>query len=323
MDNEKPFLEIKDLRVAFDMEEETIVPVDGINLKLYSGKTLCLVGESGCGKSLTSLAVMGLIPSPPGRMAGGTIMMSGNNLPNLNDKEMEAVRGNEVAMIFQEPMTSLNPVFTIGDQIAEAMICHKKSGEEEARKRAVDLLHKVGISSPEDCVHRYPHELSGGMKQRVMIAMALSCGPKLIIADEPTTALDVTIQAQILDLLRQLKEDTHMAILLITHNLGVVADMADQVAVMYAGKIVETADVRSLFKNPEHPYTVGLMDSIPRPGRKGKLPSIEGTVPDPANFPKGCRFHTRCKHVMDRCKTDEPFLKERANGHATACWLYE
>ena len=314
-------LEIQDLKVTFDMEEETVTAVDGINLKFYRGKTLCLVGESGCGKSLTSLAVMGLIPTP-GRVAGGRIAMNGNDLLKLSEKELEAIRGKEIAMIFQEPMTSLNPVFTVGDQIAEAIIQHKKVSSAEAWRQSLELLVKVGIPSPEDRIHRYPHELSGGMKQRVMIAMALSCGPRLLIADEPTTALDVTIQAQILDLLHKLKEDTDMGILLITHNLGVVAEVADHVAVMYAGKIVEEADVQSLFKSPKHPYTIGLMNSIPRPGQLGKLTPIEGTVPDPSNFPVGCRFSTRCKEVMERCGTEEPPFKEVEAGHAVACWLF-
>lgn len=321
MDNAKPLLEIQDLKVAFDMEEGTVTVVDGIDLRFYHGRTLCLVGESGCGKSLTSLAIMGLVPSP-GRVAGGRIAMNGNDLLKLGEKEMEAIRGKEIAMIFQEPMTSLNPVFTVGDQIAEAIIQHQKVSSAEAWRQAQELLVKVGIPSPEDRIHRYPHELSGGMKQRVMIAMALSCGPRLLIADEPTTALDVTIQAQILDLLYKLKEDTHMGILLITHNLGVVAEVADHVAVMYAGKIVEEADVLSLFKSPKHPYTVGLMNSIPKPGGRGRLTPIEGTVPDPSNFPVGCRFCTRCPKAMERCKTEEPPFKEVEAGHAVACWLY-
>ena len=321
MDSGKALLEIQNLKVAFDMEDGTVTAVDGINLKFHRGRTLCLVGESGCGKSLTSLAVMGLVPSP-GRIAGGRIAMNGNDLLTLSEKEMEAIRGKEIAMIFQEPMTSLNPVFTVGDQIAEAIIQHKKVSSAEAWRQALELLVKVGIPSPEDRIHRYPHELSGGMKQRVMIAMALSCGPRLLIADEPTTALDVTIQAQILDLLYKLKEDTYMGILLITHNLGVVAEVADHVAVMYAGKIVEEADVLSLFKSPKHPYTVGLMNSIPRPGGRGKLTPIEGTVPDPSNLPVGCRFSTRCPKVMERCKTEEPPFKEVEAGHAAACWLF-
>ncbi|MBI5186848.1 MAG: ABC transporter ATP-binding protein [Nitrospinae bacterium] len=322
MENGKPLLEISDLRIAFDMEEGTIVPVDGVSLKFRKGETLCLVGESGCGKSLTSLAIMGLIPSPPGRISGGSIRLNGTNLLGLTEKEMESMRGNEIAMIFQEPMTSLNPVFTVGDQVTEPILQHRKVGRKEAWSQALELLVKVGISSPEDRIHRYPHELSGGMKQRVMIAMALSCNPKFLIADEPTTALDVTIQAQILDLLHKLQEDAHMGILLVTHNLGVVAEIGDHVAVMYAGKIVEEADVRSLLKNPKHPYTIGLLESVPKPGRKDRLTPIEGTVPDPSNFPKGCRFSTRCKHVMDHCHSSEPPLKEVEKGHAAACWLY-
>jgi oligopeptide/dipeptide ABC transporter ATP-binding protein len=322
MNNSKPLLEIKDLKIAFDMEEGSIVPVDGISLKFRQGETLCLVGESGCGKSLTSLAIMGLIPSPLGRIAGGSIRLNGTSLLDLSEKEMESVRGNEIAMIFQEPMTSLNPVFTVGDQVSEAILQHKKVGKKEAWGQALELLIKVGIPSPEDRIHRYPHELSGGMKQRVMIAMALSCNPKLLIADEPTTALDVTIQAQILDLLQKLQKDIHMGILLVTHNLGVVAEIGDHVAVMYAGKIVEEADVRSLFKNPKHPYTTGLLESVPKPARRSRLTPIEGTVPDPSNFPKGCRFSTRCKSVMDCCHAEEPPLKEVEKGHTAACWLY-
>jgi len=318
-----PLLEIEDLKIAFDMEEGTLLPVDGVSLQFHQGETLSLVGESGCGKSLTALAIMGLIPSPPGRVAGGLVRMNGTNLLDLPERAMESIRGNEIAIIFQEPMTSLNPVFPIGDQVMEAIIHHKRVPVDQARSQTLDLFHKVGIPSPEERIDCYPHELSGGMKQRVMIAMALSCGPRLLIADEPTTALDVTIQAQILDLLRKLREKTLMGILLITHNLGVVAEIADHVAVMYAGKIVEEADVRSLFKAPKHPYTLGLLNSIPRPGERNRLTPIKGMVPDPSNFPRGCRFSTRCPRVMKRCSIEEPLLKPVEEGHTAACWLFE
>jgi peptide/nickel transport system ATP-binding protein/oligopeptide transport system ATP-binding protein len=294
--------------------------VNGVSFHVDRGETVGLVGESGCGKTVTAFSIMRLIPIPPGRITGGRILLRGRNLLDLSGEEMRQLRGNEISMIFQEPMTALNPVYTVGDQIMEAIRLHQRVNRREARRRAIEMLAHVGIPSPEQRVDEYPHQLSGGMRQRVMIAMALSCHPAILIADEPTTALDVTIQAQILDLLRKLQEEMGMAILLITHDLGVVAETADRVAVMYAGRIAEYADVRTLFGSPRHPYTIGLLESIPRMNRElDELPVVPGTVPPPTAFPPGCPFHPRCPFAVDRCRTELPVLEEVSPGHQVRC----
>ncbi len=316
-------LEIEDLSTFFHTEESIVKAVHNVDLTLHKGETLALVGESGCGKSVTALSVMGLIPTPPGKFESGRILFKGHDLLQASEAEMQNIRGNEISMIFQEPMTSLNPIFTVGDQIMEAIRLHQSKTESEARELTLDVLRQVAIPSPENRIDQYPHELSGGMKQRVMIAMAIVCKPALLIADEPTTALDVTIQAQILDLLDQLRKETHMSILLITHNLGIVAQYADRVAVMYAGKVVELAPVEELFASPAHPYTRGLLNSLPKDG--AKLETIPGTVPHPAYLPEGCAFHPRCAEKLDQCMKMVPPLEpvDGKNPHKTACWLYE
>ncbi|MDI1285224.1 MAG: ABC transporter ATP-binding protein [Reyranella sp.] len=316
---EPPLLELKALAVDFATDDGTVYAVDGIDLALAPGRTLGLVGESGCGKSVTSLAIMGLLP-PENSKVRGEVWFEGRNLLTLDATALRDLRGARLAMIFQEPMTSLNPSYTIGDQIIEAIRRHQGLDAAAARARAIEVLKLVRIPSPEKRVDDYPHKLSGGMRQRAMIAMALACGPQLLIADEPTTALDVTIQAQILDLMRGLRRDTGAAIVLITHDLGVVAEMADDVAVMYAGQIVERARVGDLFARPEHPYTVGLLGSIPRLDEKrDRLPSIEGRVPDMTRPPEGCRFAARCPFVEPDCRTTAPVLVEVAPGHLTRC----
>ncbi len=316
---EPPLLELKSLAVDFATDDGTVYAVDGIDLALARGRTLGLVGESGCGKSVTSLAIMGLLP-PENSKVRGEVWFEGRNLLTLDSTALRNLRGARLAMIFQEPMTSLNPSYTIGDQIIEAIRRHQGLDAAAARARAIEVLKLVRIPSPEKRVDDYPHKLSGGMRQRAMIAMALACGPQLLIADEPTTALDVTIQAQILDLMRGLRRDTGAAIVLITHDLGVVAEMADDVAVMYAGQIVERAAVHDLFARPEHPYTVGLLGSIPRLDEKReRLPSIEGRVPDMTHPPAGCRFAARCPFVEPECRTTAPALVEVAPGHLTRC----
>ena len=315
----EPLLELRGLAVDFATDDGTVHAVDGLDLALGRGRTLGLVGESGCGKSVTSLAIMGLLP-PENSKVRGEIVFEGRDLLTLEPHLMRDLRGARLAMIFQEPMTSLNPAYTIGDQIVEAIQRHQGLDAVAARARAIDMLKLVRIPSPEKRVDDYPHKLSGGMRQRAMIAMALACGPQLLIADEPTTALDVTIQAQILDLMRGLRRDTNTAIVLITHDLGVVAEMADDVAVMYAGQIVERAAVRDLFARPEHPYTVGLLGSIPRLDEKReRLPSIEGRVPDMSRPPPGCRFAARCPFVEPECRTTAPALVEVAPGHLSRC----
>ncbi len=314
-----PLLELRRLAVSFATDDGTVHAVDGIDLALARGRTLGLVGESGCGKSVTSLAIMGLLP-PENSKVNGEVHFEGRNLLTLDADTMRDLRGARLAMIFQEPMTSLNPAYTVGEQIVEAIQRHQGLSAADARTRAIEMLRIVRIPSPERRVDDYPHKLSGGMRQRAMIAMALACGPELLIADEPTTALDVTIQAQILDLMRGLRRDTGTAIILITHDLGVVAEMADDVAVMYAGQIVERAPVRDLFARPEHPYTVGLLGSIPRLDEKReRLPSIEGRVPDMTRPPAGCRFAARCPFVEPACRDAEPALVEVAPGHLTRC----
>ncbi|GIO07767.1 dipeptide/oligopeptide/nickel ABC transporter ATP-binding protein [Brevibacillus reuszeri] len=314
-------LEIKGLKTYFQTDEGVVPAVDGVDITVYEGETVGIVGESGCGKSVTSLTTMRLTP---GKVVDGSITFQGRDLLALSDEEIRKVRGNEMAMIFQEPMTSLNPVFTIGQQIGEAVEIHMQYNKQQARQRTIEMLKLVGIPRAEQIVDEYPHQLSGGMRQRVMIAMAMSCNPKLLIADEPTTALDVTIQAQILDLMRELKEKHNTAIMMITHDLGVVAEMCDRVVVMYAGKVVEEADVVTLFTNPKHPYTQGLMKSIPRlDGTEQRLYSIKGSVPIPGSLRKGCTFAPRCEYATDICREGVPELIKVEEGHSCRCWLYE
>lgn len=317
-------LQVKNLKTYFYTEDGIVKAVDDVSFNIMKGETVAIVGESGCGKSITAMSIMKLIPSPPGVIEGGKILFEDRDILKLTDSELRDIRGNNISVIFQEPMTSLNPVFTVGFQIEEAVILHRKLSKSEARKTAVNMLRLVGIPMAEKIVDSYPHELSGGMRQRIMIAMAMSCNPKLLIADEPTTALDVTIQAQILDLMRELKERLKTSIILITHDLGVVAEMADYVAVMYAGKIVEEAPVIELFKNPLHPYTVGLLKSKPVINREqNQLYSIPGQVPDPLNMPKGCYFNPRCERAVDKCREIQPSLQNINNKHKVACWLYD
>ena len=319
-------LEIKGLKTHFFTEEGVVRAVDGVDLHIDKGETLGVVGESGCGKTVTALSVMKLIPMPPGKIVEGQMLYGGRDLVTLPPAQMRKVRGKEISMVFQEPMTSLNPVFTIGEQIAEAIRLHEGLGRRAAMDKTVDMLKLVHIPNPERRVKEYPHQLSGGMRQRVMIAMALSCNPKLLIADEPTTALDVTIQAQILDLLNELKAKLGMAVLLITHDMGVIAETAQRVMVMYAGKVVEEAPVKDLFKEPLHPYTQGLLRSIPRidtaATHRKRLEAIPGVVPSLLNLPKGCSFEPRCPHAKPVCKDQEPVLKEVKRGHRVSCWLY-
>ncbi len=314
-------LEIKDLRVSFASEGTRVEVVSGVTLRIPQGKIVGVVGESGCGKTVTALSVMRLIPEPPGRIDGGEILFDGANILDYTERDMRALRGNRISMIFQEPISSLNPVFTVGDQVGEALRTHLNISRKEEKERVVALLRLVGIPDPESRVKNYPHELSGGMSQRVMIAMALACGPEVLIADEPTTALDVTIQAGILELIDDIRVKMGMAVLLITHDLGIIAEVADTVYVMYAGKVVEHAVTMELFKNPKHPYTVGLLNSIPDLREsKARLDAIPGTVPSPDSFPVGCRFQDRCPLVIDKCRREEPPLAERAREHYSACW---
>ncbi len=315
-----PILEVNGLETVFNTDDGVVRAVNGVSFDVSPGETLGIVGESGCGKTVTAFSVLRLIPMPPGRIAAGTITYEGRNLLEMSDDEMRRIRGNEISMIFQEPMTALNPVYTVGDQIGEAIRLHQGVGRKESRLRAIEMLTLVGIPIPAQRVDEYPHQLSGGMRQRVMIAMALSCNPALLIADEPTTALDVTIQAQILELLKKLQTDRGMAILLITHDLGVVAENCDRVAVMYAGKIVEHTDVHAIFNGPKHPYTIGLLESIPKMGdRKEVLSVIHGTVPPPTAFPSGCAFHPRCPFAEERCAREEPVLEPAGEDHMVRC----
>jgi peptide/nickel transport system ATP-binding protein len=317
-----PLLELRNLTVAFDTPSGEIRPVQDVSLAVFPGQTLAVVGESGCGKSVTALSILRLIPSPPGKVIGGQVLLEGRDLLALSERQMRAVRGKDIAMIFQEPMTSLNPVFTIGEQIVEAVRLHQNVGLREAYEIAEQAMHDVGIADPQKRVHEYPHRLSGGMRQRVMIAMALSCRPKLLIADEPTTALDVTIQAQILELLRKLQQERGMAVMLITHDLGVVAENAVAVAVMYASKVVECAAVNDLFDSPQHPYTEGLFRAMPRLGDvRQRLQTIAGSVPSPHRFPSGCKFHPRCPRMNGDplCANEQPALREVAPRHWAAC----
>ncbi|MCC6870075.1 MAG: ABC transporter ATP-binding protein [Burkholderiales bacterium] len=316
-----PLLEIRDLVTRFATDAGEFTAVDGVNLSVEAGRTLGIVGESGCGKSVTAMSIMGLVPQPPGRIAGGEIRFDGVDLLRLDPAALRELRGNRIAMIFQEPMTSLNPAYTVGDQIAEGILRHRKVSKAEARSLATEMLRRVRIPSPETRYDDYPHRLSGGMRQRVMIAMALACEPRLLIADEPTTALDVTIQAQILDLMRALREETGTAIILITHDLGVIAEVADDVAVMYSGSVVERAGVAALFADPQHPYTIGLLGSIPQLHlEQERLAAIEGQVPTPSRPVTGCRFHPRCPFAVDRCRIEAPPLVPVHDGHEVACW---
>ncbi|MFZ2539665.1 MAG: ABC transporter ATP-binding protein [Oscillospiraceae bacterium] len=316
-------LEIENLKVSFDTYAGEVQAVRGISFHVDNGEVLAIVGESGCGKSVTAQTIMKLNPMPPARIKCGTINLDGKDIVSMSEKDMESVRGSVVSMIFQDPMTCLNPTMIVGKQLTEAIVKHQKINKKTAEKEAIRLLKIVQIPNPEERIKQYPHEFSGGMRQRVMIAMALSCSPKLLIADEPTTALDVTIQAQILDLMADIKKDIGTAIILITHDLGVVANLADRVAVMYAGKIVETGKATDIFYNPSHPYTNGLLASLPRidSDRTKELLAIEGTPPDLFAPPVGCEFAARCKHCMNICKTDVPPSFELGNGHKSACWM--
>jgi peptide/nickel transport system ATP-binding protein len=321
---DKSLLTVNNLQTHFISDSGVVKAVDGVSFKVSKGETLGIVGESGSGKSVTSLSIMGLLKDTPGKIVGGEILFDGKDLAKVSESQMRKIRGNDIAMIFQEPMTSLNPVFKIGRQLEEAIILHIKLSKKAARARAIEILTAVGISRPERIVHDYPHQLSGGMRQRVMIAMAMACNPKILIADEPTTALDVTIQAQILDLMRELSKNNETAILLITHDLGVVAEMCDRVVVMYGGRAVEESDVYSIFANPKHPYTQGLLSSIPKMGdRVDRLQSIPGNVPIPSRMPEGCKFAPRCPFAMDICWEKEPELKEVSKDHSSRCWLHE
>lgn len=314
-------LEVKGLKTYFYTSRGVVKAVDGVDFSVEAGKTLGIVGESGCGKSISSMSILRLIPSPPGKIEGGQILFQGKDLIKVSDEEMRNIRGNDISMIFQEPMTSLNPVFTVGYQIMEILMLHQNMSEEEAEKKVIEMLKLVRIPRAEKIVNEYPHQLSGGMRQRVMIAMALACQPRLLIADEPTTALDVTIQAQILELMNELKVKLNTAIMLITHDLGVIAEMADHVIVMYAGKVVEDAPVEELFENPRHPYTIGLMNSIPSMVKEGsRLESIEGSVPNPLELPKGCYFNPRCKYATDECRNKQPDIQEISQNHKVRCF---
>ena len=323
MANSERLLEVTDLKTYFDTDEGTVKAVDGVSFHINKGETLAVVGESGSGKSVMSLSIMRLIPNPPGRIAGGEILFNGENLVTKSERAMRRIRGNDISMIFQEPMTSLNPVYTVGDQIAEAIVLHQGKSKRQAMKMAADMLELVGIPEPGKRVRNYPHQMSGGMRQRVMIAMALSCGPQLLIADEPTTALDVTIQAQILDLMRKLQREIGMSILFITHDLGVVAEIADRVVVMYAGRAVEEADVEDIFAHPRMPYTLGLLNSIPRVDKvavhQTRLEAIPGNVANPLNLPQGCSFHPRCRFMREGCKEAIPPLEDTGGGHMVRC----
>jgi len=317
-------LEIKGLTTEFATDEGVARAVDGVGFVIGKGETVGLVGESGCGKSVTALSIMRLVQDPPGRITAGSVMLDGTDLLKIPEKQMRRVRGNDISIVFQEPLSSLNPVFTCGEQIRETIALHQKMGRRESRRKAVEMLRLVRIPDPEKRYGSYPHQMSGGMRQRVMIAMALSCQPRLLIADEPSTALDVSVQAQIIELLLDLKEKMGMSVLLITHDLAVVAQMADRVIVMYAGVVVEQAPIDSLFSDPAHPYTEGLMASIPKLGaRLERLPVIPGNVPDPLNLPAGCRFSDRCPKSMERCLKLEPPLFSLAGGRMSRCWLRE
>ena len=316
-------LEVTNLRTSFKQENgEEFSPVDGVSFSVRAGRTLGIVGESGCGKSVTSLSIMGLLPKGQGRISGGSVVFEGRDLATLSAKELRKLRGDRMAMIFQDPMTSLNPAITVGHQLIEAIRAHRSISTRRATALALEMLGRVRIASPTQCMDSYPHKLSGGMRQRVMIAMALSCEPALLIADEPTTALDVTIQAQVLELMRTLREETGTAIILITHDLGVIAELADDVVVMYCGQVVERCSVNQLFSNPQHPYTIGLLGSVPKLNQEqNRLTAIEGQVPTPTAQLSGCRFAPRCPFAMERCKCEAPHLSDLGDNHAAACWL--
>ncbi|MBN2658445.1 MAG: ABC transporter ATP-binding protein [Spirochaetales bacterium] len=323
MEDKNTILEVKNLKTFFHTEEGVVKAVNDVSFSIHDGETLGIVGESGCGKSVTSFSIMGLVPMPPGKIEGGEILYKGKDLLKIGNRGMQKIRGNEISMIFQEPMTALNPVMTVGRQITEVLELHTKLSAEEQWKKAVDMIRKVGISEPEKRANSYPHELSGGMRQRIMIAMALACEPSLLIADEPTTALDVTIQAQILELMKEMQKEYNSALLLITHDLAVVAETVDRVIVMYAGEVVENADVETLFKDAKHPYTQGLLKSIPVLGNSDKeLKAIEGRVPSLIDLPTGCPFNNRCSQVFDRCKSEDPELLDLGNNHTVRCHLY-
>ena len=319
-----PLLEIRNLKTYFRVRGGVVKAVDDVSLSIDEGETLGLVGESGCGKSVTAASIMGLIPMPPGMIAGGEILFEGANILSLPESRMRKIRGNKISMIFQEPMSSLNPVFSVGDQVAEVIRLHERHSRQEVRERVIEAFRLVGIPDPESRIREYPHQMSGGMRQRVMIAMALACHPNLMIADEPTTALDVTIQAQILELMNQLKAETGASILFITHDLGVIAEMAQRVAVMYAGKVMEGADVDTLFREPKHPYTLGLMRSIPvlTAEKKRRLNTIPGVVPSLFHLPQGCLFQERCHLVEERCIRLAPLLTDLGRGHVVRCHRY-
>jgi peptide/nickel transport system ATP-binding protein/oligopeptide transport system ATP-binding protein len=318
-------LSAHDLKVYFEVNGNLSKAVDGVDYDVGKGETVCLVGESGCGKTVSALTILGILPQPPGKIMGGRVIFNGRDLLGLSDEEMQEIRGNRISMVFQEPMTSLNPVFTIGDQIQEAIIVHENLDKKEIRERCTELLRDVGIPSPAERLKDYPHQLSGGQRQRVMIAMALACNPDLVIADEPTTALDVTIQAQILNLFKELQQKRGMSLLYITHDLGVVANIADRIYVMYAGVIIEQGYTKELFHNPCHPYTRGLLSSLPSRAKRGKtLASIPGTVPDPAYKPEGCPFHPRCGFAVEACKSRFPGMCDYGKRHFSRCpVLYE
>ena len=320
MTNSKNLLSVQDLKVYFRAKDQVARAVDGVSFDIRPGETVCLVGESGCGKTVSALTILRLIPSPPGEVMGGRVLFNGVDLLDLDETDMQKIRGNHIAMVFQEPLTSLNPVFTIGDQIGEAITIHEQVEPEELRERCVQLLRDIGIPSPEQRLKDYPHQLSGGQSQRVMIAMALACNPDLIIADEPTTALDVTVQAQILNLMKSIQQKASMSILYITHDLGVVANIADRVNVMYAGVIVEIGNTYQIFQNPRHPYTKGLLASLPGRSRRGRrLHSIPGAVPNPAFKPSGCPFHPRCSFAIETCKAEFPEMCNHGDGHLSRC----
>ncbi|AJS60677.1 ABC transporter ATP-binding protein [Paenibacillus sp. IHBB 10380] len=321
----KDLVEFRNLKTHFHTSDGIVKAVDDVSFTIREGETLCVVGESGCGKSVTAMSLMRLVETPPGEIAGGEILFEGKDILKMSKREMSLIRGNDISIIFQEPMSSLNPVLTIGEQIAEPIMLHLMMNRKEARLKAIELINLVGIPRAEKIYDSFPHELSGGMRQRIMIAIALSCNPKLLIADEPTTALDVTIQAQILDLMRDIKDKMNTSIMLITHDLGVVAEMADYVVVMYAGKVIEEAPVLELFREPKHPYTQGLLKAKPIINQEQeRLYSIPGQVPNPVDLGNNCHFHDRCEFCMDICKTKQPPFQSHTDGtHKVACWLYE
>ena len=322
MNNKTPILQIEDLTVQYVVEGDVTEAVNNVSLTLEQGKSLGIVGETGAGKTTTALSILRLVPDPPGRIVSGSVKINGKDIYKATKSELEHIRGNEVAMIFQDPMTVLNPVFTVGDQIAECVEIHEKCSKSEAKKRAIEMLELVGISAER--VNDYPHQFSGGMKQRVVIAIALACSPALLIADEPTTALDVTIQAQVLELMKELKQKINTALIMITHDLGIVAEICEDVAVMYAGRIIEYGTLEDVFRNTRHPYTEGLFNSLPNIyDRKSELKPIPGLMPDPTNLPKGCAFAPRCEYATERCLTERPELVHHTDTHAVACLRYE